>query len=144
MNKQNNPRCFNTEELEKIELGNNITAGWYLHGICGVFALTLHKKFGYEIEVVTESPSTGNWQTSLVHIYCKSKDRYIDVRGMFSDRNLFLEEFEDFFDIPGFISITAEDLTKFLLYCMNHEELQTFSRKAEELIKMQEVYAVHI
>lgn len=134
MNEQSTP--LNGVALEKIDLGNNITAGWYLHGICGVFALELHKKFGYEIEVVTESPFTGNWQTSLVHIYCKFKGQYVDVRGMFSDRHRFLEEFEDFFDTPDFVTVTGEALTGFLLQCMSDKGLQNFSCKARKLIEM--------
>lgn len=134
MNEQSTP--LNAVALEKIDLGNNITAGWYLHGICGVFALELHKKFGYEIEVVTETPFTGHWQISLVHAYCKHHGLYIDARGCFSDRNRFLEEFEDFFDTPGFVSVTEEALSDFLLQCMTDKELQNFSCKAKKLIEM--------
>ncbi len=141
MEQPNIPLCTNVEELEKIQLGNNVTAGWFLHGICGVFALELHKKFGYEIEVVTESPSATVWQHSIIHIYCKSGKRYIDARGVFLEKNLLLKEFEDFFDTPGFISIASEELKEFLLCCMSKSELQSFSLQAEKLIELQDNYS---
>lgn len=128
---------LSSEELEEIDLGDNITAGWYLHGICGFFALELHKKYGYEIEVATETPITKDWQINLFHVYCKDHGQYIDARGRFSDKNYFLEEFEDFFDTPGFVTVTGDALSDFLLQFMTEDEFQEFSQKARELIEME-------
>lgn len=129
-----------SEELEKIDLGDNITAGWYLHGICGFFALELHKKYGYEIEVATETPIAVDWQITSFHVYCKDHGQYIDARGRFSDKKRFLEEFEDFFDTPGFVTVTGDTLSDFLLQAMTEEEFQVFSQKARELIETQAIY----
>lgn len=63
----------------------------FLHGLCHVFAYALHQKFGYQVIEIKNNSGT------MVHWFCthryKGKKIYIDVRGMTSDFNCFINEF---------------------------------------------------
>lgn len=63
----------------------------FLHGICHVFAYTLHQRFGYDIlEIENESGTTTHWCCLSKY---RGKDLYIDVRGMTTDFNEVLWDF---------------------------------------------------
>ena len=64
----------------------------FLHGICHVFAYALHLKYGYQIlELKNETGSMVHW--CCISKY-KGKKVYIDVRGITSDYNEFIDEFQ--------------------------------------------------
>ena len=94
------------EELENIRfcVGNDeeVDAGIFLHGICGIFALALHDRFGYPIEhvVVLEEPDDEDDEpyNDLIHIYCFSDNKFYDVRGWTDNEDLFFDEFSDWID----------------------------------------------
>lgn len=114
--------CNHEDILESMILSpeneQEVDAGFYLHGICGVFALALHNRFGYHIEwalddeweVEKEDEEESSepdaqeydpWE-HLIHIYCimppsGSKESLIDIRGITQDEDRFFEPFEDFF-----------------------------------------------
>ena len=85
----------------------------YLHGFCSMFALALHKKFGYPIfrcvsineldecgfenYSVRELEKISYDNLPLIHDFCVVDNRYIDVRGITDDGKLFFSSFEDFF-----------------------------------------------
>ena len=89
------------EELENIRFcvdnSEEVDAGIFLHGICGVFALALHDRFGYPIEhvVVLEEPDDEDAEpyNDLIHIYCVSDNKFYDVRGCADNEDLFLMNF---------------------------------------------------
>lgn len=64
----------------------------FLHGMCHIFAYVLHKRFGYDILEIK------NISGSCIHWCCianyKGKEIYIDVRGMTTDYQEFLQEFQ--------------------------------------------------
>nr|WP_297765795.1 hypothetical protein [uncultured Butyrivibrio sp.] len=64
----------------------------FLHGCCDVFAIILHQRYGYKLEYVE--------CLGLVHAYCvaehNGKEYYIDVRGICSCYDAFIEEFKEF------------------------------------------------
>ncbi len=66
----------------------------FLHGCCDIFAMVLHEKYGYKLEYA-------EW-LGLVHAYCVAEHNgetfYIDVRGISTDYEEFMKEFEDVMD----------------------------------------------
>ena len=64
----------------------------FLHGYCHIFAYALYQKFGYDIYELSNSSD------NVIHWCCISKyneiDVYIDVRGITSNFNEFLTEFQ--------------------------------------------------
>lgn len=100
------PKC----ELNKIEIpqfmegidtnqddGNSYcTAGDFLTGSCQLFALTLHRKFGYTVyEIIRKKDLNDPDKDSLVHAFCKFQydgiDLYVDVRGITSEYDNFMK-----------------------------------------------------
>ena len=67
---------------------------YILHGYCDICADILHKQFGYPMEYIIDENG------DLVHAYCYTKvdgeKHYIDVRGITTDYQSFLSDFEDF------------------------------------------------
>lgn len=126
-------------ELTQIPIGKNESALYFLHGVCGVFALAIHDRFGYHIEVAAEENIDGtSWGNRVIHIYCRdSNDNLIDVRGITNNEELFMECFEDFF-VPkygDFFELSADELRKFLTACMSKEELDWLYHAAMRLIE---------
>lgn len=131
MDKKINTGFWNAKAPEyalSIEpIGRGETALYFLHGVCGVFALALHNIFGYQIEVAAEMNMDGApWEERIVHIYCRdNQNNFVDVRGVTNDEDLFIESFEDFF-VPkygDYLDIQAEELRSFLSRCMDEDEL---------------------
>lgn len=64
----------------------------FLHGMCHIFAYVLHKKFGYDILEIK------NISGSCVHWCCVAnydgKEIYIDVRGMTTNYQELLQEYQ--------------------------------------------------
>lgn len=80
--------CFIPNSENKLSLYN------FLHGFCNIFALRLHKQFGYKIVNVY------SYEKSLIHSFCiDEEDNLIDIRGKTKDYNAFWGEFEDWIDI---------------------------------------------
>lgn len=79
--------CFIPSSESKLSLYD------FLHGFCHIFALRLHKQFGYKIVNVY------SYERSLIHSFCiDEEDNLIDVRGKTKDYNAFWGEFEDWID----------------------------------------------
>lgn len=93
-----------------VHLGDGMDAQMFLHGICGVFALALHRRFGYCMHayytVVPAEGAADNDETEqvLCHIFCThppyagNDSFFIDVRGVTTEKESFYTEFDDFFD----------------------------------------------
>lgn len=123
--------------LEKIDLGKDIRADIFLHGVCGIFALALHNEFGYDILVAAEENTEGlPWDERLVHAYCCKDDAYIDVRGITEDEDSFLDEFSDFLDRHSeYFEISPAELKKSIVDLMTSSEYEWFYRTAVDLIQ---------
>ena len=80
--------CFIPNSEYKLSLYD------FLHGFCNIFALRLHKQFGYKIVNVY------SYEKSLIHSFCiDEEDNLIDIRGKTKDYNAFWGEFEDWIEI---------------------------------------------
>ena len=80
--------CFIPNSENKLSLYD------FLHGFCNIFALRLHKQFGYKIVNVY------SYEKSLIHSFCiDEEDNLIDIRGKTKDYNAFWGEFEDWIEI---------------------------------------------
>ena len=127
-----------SELLSFIPIGREESALCFLHGVCGVFALALHDQFGYALEVAAEDNTDGlSWEERLVHIYCRDDDdNFVDVRGIISNQELFMEDFEDFFNPArgDYFELSGNDLRRFLGDCMSAEELAWLYQAADKLI----------
>lgn len=121
-------------------------AGIFLHGICGVFALALHDKFGYPIEHIVapmepeeeyEGDSEDNAPVnSLVHIYCVQDDVLLDVRGATDNEPLFMSEFSDWVDgNESYFSFDAGDCREFVESSMTAQEYAAYYNAAIEMIE---------
>lgn len=124
--------------LSGMPIGRDERAIYFLHGVCGVFAIALYDLFGYQIEVAAEENVVGSsWEDRLVHVYCRDDNQnLVDVRGVIDDEDLFLEDFEDFFDPRHgeFFELPASDLRSFLNSCMSSEDLDWLYAAATKLI----------
>lgn len=102
-------------------------ASVFLHGICAVFALALHDRFGYGIYFATDESGDKDTATfpALFHCYCVDGDSEsaIDVRGAIDDMEAFLEEFEDFFTDYAECYISRNDCERELLKMMSRDIL---------------------
>ena len=108
------------EDLGGYSAQPPIDSAWkFLQGSCLIFALNLHKIFGYEIRIAWDAPfldRTENiWDTPaisrtdapksfwehLVHGYCVAeldgRTAYIDIRGITTERQPFFDAFADRF-----------------------------------------------
>ena len=64
----------------------------FLHGLCHVFAYVLHQKYGYDIlELKNKSESMVHWCCITTY---KGQNIYIDIRGITSDFDEFIMEFQ--------------------------------------------------
>lgn len=124
------------ESLARVALGDDADASWFLHGFCGIFALALHERFGYEIEVAAEEDIDGlPWESRLVHIYCRHEGLFVDARGAVGDKKRFLCEFEDFYIESDCFPVTKEELEAFLHSQMPDKETAKLKKKAEKLLE---------
>ena len=72
------------------------TDAWiFLHGSCHLFALALHKEFGYEVYEIRD------YDDYMRHVFCKAtyrgQDVYIDVRGVTTDFSECMSDFQNMF-----------------------------------------------
>ena len=72
------------------------TDAWiFLHGSCHLFALALHKEFGYEVYEIRD------YDDYMRHVFCKAtyrgQDVYIDVRGVTNDFSECMSDFQNMF-----------------------------------------------
>ena len=87
---------------------NEIVLYDYLHGVCSVAALALHDIFGYQILSlydVNEARDSGikskySGSFPIIHDFCfdPKHNAYIDVRGICSDFDVFISEFDEFIE----------------------------------------------
>lgn len=129
------------EALENVKLSGDIDADFFLHGVCGFFALALHQEFGYPVYVVAAEPedwedANDTWENRIVHIYCRSGDTYIDVRGKTEDEEAFLNEFADFLWGGGdeYLELEPKELEEFLAKSMDQDEYETLLHSAIGMI----------
>ena len=124
--------------LEQVPIGRGATAAWYLHGVCGIFALALHDIFGYAIVVAAEENIDGSpLESGLVHVYCQDGDYYIDVRGVTDNWDAFIDEFADFlggYD-DEYAEMSADDLRGLCGLEMSAEEFEWLYQAAAKLIQ---------
>jgi len=120
-----------------VDTEHDVDAYSYLHGICGVFALALADTFGYKIKFLRDSEEAG--LVNLIHVFCMVEDgltppQYIDARGITCDKELFLGEFEDFFDQPIIEDVDRKELEAMMVYEMGQEGYPFFLDCAKKLI----------
>lgn len=85
-----------------------IHLGDYLHGVCSVAALALHGIFGYQILSLYDVNETKEYGIKskyapgfpIIHDFCydPKHDVFIDVRGVISQFDVFISEFDDFIE----------------------------------------------
>ena len=95
-------------EFMQNKLINDISAYDFLHGYFDIFAYALQRKFEYPVKVIR---NRDNLLNEIVHYYCETtlsdgRKAYIDVRGITTDFDLFISEFEDFIDKENVIRNT--------------------------------------
>ena len=121
------------------------TPAFSFNGICGVFALALHDRFGYPIEHIVapiepEEEYEGDLEdnvpvNSLVHIYCVQDDILLDVRGATDDEALFMSEFSDWVDgNESYFSFDTSDCRQFVETSMTAQNYAAYYHAAVELI----------
>lgn len=134
------------EILESIPLAQvEFSADIFLHGVCGIFAPALHKKFGYDIVVLAEENIEGlGWYARLIHVFCRKGAAFIDVRGVTEDEEAFLDEFSNFTSRHDeCFQIQPQELESVLQKEMSQKEYHDFLYAAENLIeKYQDGYQV--
>jgi len=81
--------------LEEITI-KNFSLLDFLHGYCNYFSLALHNTYGYEVM------NLYNYDKTLIHSFCIYKNNYIDIRGITSNLNEFLIDFEDWVTTDDF------------------------------------------
>ena len=96
--------CSVLEKISVVAGGINFDAAVFLHGVCGIFALALHDRFGYKLDWVLDDEYEGG--NPWAHLVCSITDSEdilatVDVRGISDDFELFIDEFADFVDYPG-------------------------------------------
>lgn len=127
------------EALENAHLSTGDESSIFLHGLCGIFALALHEKFGYELEYIVdknEPPSLAY----LIHVYCHEEDQFIDIRGQTDDKDTFMAEFEDFFERYVTIPVDVETLAKALTDWTDSETLTRYTDAARAFIQAHKDY----
>lgn len=83
--------CHTTEPLEKKV--NNMKSNIFLQGLGDVFALALHKTYGYPIYCITDATH----ENIPIHYYCKPRypiGTYADIRGITVNKKEFTKPFE--------------------------------------------------
>lgn len=65
----------------------------YLHGDCHIFALALHKVFGYKMKLAIDEYDIELEEPVLIHAYCYEGEYVIDARGV-SGKDEALEPFD--------------------------------------------------
>ena len=140
-----------SEELEKIivkpDTANSyypeVSADWFLHGVCGIFALALHKRFGYAIRYLNgldEDVDEGEApEEFLLHIYCVTDDGlFVDVRGITEDEDKLIDPFLDLCDknnVSGY-DYDADECEKTIKDDMSSEEYDTLYSVANSIIDL--------
>lgn len=123
--------------LEHIDIGRKFDASFFLHGVCGIFALALNEIYGYTIEIAAEENYEGlPWEARLVHVYCVDGDNYIDIRGVTDDQDAFFDEFADF--LTGYddeyFELPVDDLRDFVHKEMSKDEFDLLYQAAMDII----------
>ena len=81
-----------SQKLNSTLMNVDYNAEIFLHGFCHIFAYALHKKYGYKIFEFKNPSGT------MIHWCCIKKYKgyklFIDVRGITSNYNEFLDEFQ--------------------------------------------------
>lgn len=87
---------------------NEIVLYDYLHGVCSVAALALHDIFGYQILSLYDVNEAKEYGIKskyapgfpIIHDFCydQKHDVFIDVRGVISQFDVFVSEFDDFIE----------------------------------------------
>ena len=100
---------FMMDEYESTDM----SAYDFLHGSCAFFAYTLAKKFGYDIILAyTLDPE---YVKNFTHAYCYTtidgRECYFDIRGITTDEDMLLEEFEIFLTHGGDDWVSLEPIT---------------------------------
>lgn len=85
-----------------------IHLGDYLHGVCSVAALALHDIFGYQILSLYDVNEAKEYGIKskyapgfpIIHDFCydPKHDVFIDVRGVISQFDVFVSEFDEFIE----------------------------------------------
>lgn len=90
----------------------------YLHGDCHIFALALHKVFGYQIKLAIDEYDIELEEPVLVHAFCYEGESVIDARGVSGKADV-LEPF-DYSDVV-FREVESADVEKMMTEGFIHQ-----------------------
>ena len=123
-----------------VDREHDVDAYCFLHGMCTIFAVALHREFGYSIYMLRDADDEPVLD-SLIHIYCIAGDskgmrHYVDARGVTASKDAFLDSFEDFFDFPAEQEIQEDEVERLMIEDMGKETYQFFLNCANQLIAL--------
>ena len=127
-----------------VDREHDVDAYCFLHGMCTIFAVALHREFGYPIYMLRDADDEPVL-ASLIHIYCIAGDskgmrHYVDARGVTASKDAFLDSFEDFFDFPAEQEIQEDEVERLMIEDMGKETYQFFLNCANQLITLHKDY----
>lgn len=95
--------------------GKPVDMDIYLHGYCDVFIIKLFELLEKEYRDTSIDILIGVVMSEgeMVHVFAKletlEEDYYIDVRGITLEKEIFFEEFQDFFDYDAYFNGDIDD-----------------------------------
>ena len=100
--------------------GYEVDLSCFLHGSCTVAAIVLHEQFGYPMcrqwsgDEVCEcgNPDLTSKEFPVIHDFCKSKNGFVDIRGIIDESDSFFAEFEDFFEELDYTILSDEEFAE--------------------------------
>lgn len=114
-------------------------ANKFLYGECGVFAMALHQKFGYEIQAIAERETEETIgipaKDRVIHIYCRdTNNRFVDIRGGYQSYFFF-----DRFGINSpaecdSVQLSDKDWESELIHLMGEQNYQNELTEALQII----------
>ena len=137
---------FSPEQLERIRLdmsgpliGTRHTADEYLHGMCGMFAIALADRFKYSLYAICDHREDGDKANDQpLHFFAvDSSNRYIDVRGIMTDKKQLYDPFEDFIHGEPFVASSGNQEIRNIINNnpnMTYDKFTAWYTAAQELI----------
>lgn len=107
----------------------------YLHGLCGVFAIALNRKFGYRMLELADEENG-----ECFHVCCADGNEFVDVRGRTENERTLLEPFEDFFTAAVYETADPERYGRYCREMMGDAAFDAFLDAARTFIDLHRNY----